>query len=157
MFGNGSFGSWMFDNGGMVNSLVNKLHDSIQEQERSLRVVKRAAATCDPVPFVALRKIADAEEILDTQKKLTVKTAIYLSTGHFEEVNRAVRLIQGLSAMLHDDTKDILAEISRVSSLSANTASCVTVSCNIDSCITDSCIMEEPSGDCSSTELYAAK
>ena len=95
----------------MVYTMVNKMYESAVEIERSMRLAKRAALRQDPVPLLVLKRIAEVEEILDTQKKLALKTADYLSNGQFDEVHRATRLISGFSTMIHDDARQILEAV----------------------------------------------
>jgi hypothetical protein len=94
----------------MAYAIVNRLHESLEELERSVRFARQAVTAQNPVPLELLRKINEFEKVLDTQRKLAACTSHYLSSGQFEEVNRALRLTAGMMARLQDGTREVLSQ-----------------------------------------------
>jgi hypothetical protein len=57
-----------------------------------------------------LERITSYEEILKKQRTLADELCRFATIGDWQEVSRHVQLINGLSAMIRDDAKEILSQ-----------------------------------------------
>ena len=101
----------MCSSGGVVvvqSQLIKKLFRSLDEIEKSIMVTKRVLATQDPISLEVMRRISSYEDILAKQRILAKRLCNYVIAGEWEEVSRHVRLINGLSAMIHEDARSLM-------------------------------------------------
>lgn len=94
----------------MKNIIVNKLFDSFVQLERAITSAKSTLERKEDVPQEIVDRISYYEEILKKQRALAVSLCRHLARGNWDEVSRHMRLINGLSAMIRDDARDILAQ-----------------------------------------------
>jgi hypothetical protein len=93
-----------------VNKLIlGRLFESFTELERAIYSAKVTLAAKESQPTELLERIANYERILAKQKSLASALCTFISSGNWEEVDRHVKLINGLSSMIRDDAREIVA------------------------------------------------
>jgi len=58
-----------------------------------------------------LKRINYYEEILNKQRRLAETMCDYIKQDKWDEVTRHVKLINGLSSMIHEDARELVAQI----------------------------------------------
>lgn len=95
----------------MPQAIVKKLFDSLSELERSISLAKKTLSAKDPIPLDLLKRVAYYEEVLLKQKTLAKSLCDCIATENWDEVSRHVRLINGLSSLIHDDAKGLVTQL----------------------------------------------
>jgi len=90
--------------------IIRRLFQSFIELEKAILSAKEALEKRSDIPKELVARIKTYEEILDKQRSLATSLCGHASLGNWEEVARHVKLINGLSFMIRDDARDILAE-----------------------------------------------
>jgi hypothetical protein len=90
------------------SKVVKKLFRSLDELEQSIAIAKKVLSSQDPIPLEVMRRVASYEDILSKQRKLARRLCNYMVSGDWEEVSRHVKLINGLSAMIHEDARSLM-------------------------------------------------
>lgn len=93
----------------MSNPLVDKLLTSFDELDRSISVTKQNLATKPGVPNDILLRLDQYAEMVAKQRILATDLRLQIENGKWDEVARAVKLINGLSSMIREDAQQILA------------------------------------------------
>ena len=93
----------------MKKIVIKRLFQSFIELDRAIASAKATLANRKDAPQELLERIRSYEEILDKQRSLATSLCGHASLGNWEEVSRHVKLINGLSYMIRDDARDILA------------------------------------------------
>lgn len=93
----------------MKQTIIKRLFDSFAELERAICSARATLANKENPPKDLMEHIEQYEGILDKQRSLATALCGYASLGNWEEVARHVKLINGLSAMIRDDAREILA------------------------------------------------
>ncbi|MCB0344042.1 MAG: hypothetical protein KDD66_02950 [Bdellovibrionales bacterium] len=93
----------------MKQTIIKRLFDSFGELERAIHSARTTLNNKSNPPADLLEHIKVYEEILDKQRSLATALCGYASLGDWNEVARHVRLINGLSAMIRDDAREVLA------------------------------------------------
>lgn len=97
----------MLESGEMARDVVRKLLVSFDLLEESIAAARRVVDETAPGHPSLLQRIANYEEILQKQRKLTGQLCSHIAMGNWEEVGRHVKLINGLSAMVYSDAKEL--------------------------------------------------
>jgi hypothetical protein len=96
----------------MQTHIVEKLLSSFTDLEKAITGAKKTLAAKDNVPEEILVRLNSYDGILAKQRQLTKDLCFFMNTGNWEEVNRYVSLINGLSSMIRDDARSILSSLS---------------------------------------------
>ena len=96
----------------MPQAIIKKLFDSLNELESSVKLAKKmfcrdSSEKADQL----LARIEYYEEVLGKQKRLASSLCDYIRTENWAEVNRHVKLINGLSALVSDDARGLIQEV----------------------------------------------
>ncbi len=94
----------------MKKIVIRRLFQSFVELDRAISSAKEALSKRKDVPEALMQRIRTYEEILDKQRSLATSLCGHASLGNWEEVARHVKLINGLSFMIRDDAREILAD-----------------------------------------------
>ena len=89
------------------NEVIKRLFSSFDELESSIDVAKKALSIRVPLQQALLQRISNYEDVLMKQRKLADRLCDYIARADWDEVNRHVRLINGLSAMIYGDAKEL--------------------------------------------------
>jgi len=92
----------------MSNPLVDKLLSSFDELERSISVTKDNLSVKPGVPADVLERLNQYSDIVSKQRDLAQELRGHIEAARWEEVARAVKVINGLSSMIRDDAQQIL-------------------------------------------------
>jgi hypothetical protein len=92
--------------------IVNRLFASFSELEQAIQSARKTLSERPSVPAEVLRRIESYDEILAKQRTLANSLCSHIDDGNWDEVSRHVGLINGLSAMIRDDARAILAALS---------------------------------------------
>ena len=93
----------------MNKIVITRLFESFNELERAICSARKTLEQKSEPPKDLLKRISSYEEILDKQRSLATALCGHSSLGNWDEVSRHVKLINGLSAMIRDDAREILA------------------------------------------------
>jgi hypothetical protein len=85
------------------------LFDSFNELERAIVAARKTLENKNEPPKEILARISSYEDILDKQRNLATALCGHSTLGNWGEVARHIKLINGLSAMIRDDAKEILS------------------------------------------------
>lgn len=89
--------------------IVRRLFQSFVELEQAIQSAKTVLSERKDAPQELLDRIRHYEEILDKQRSLATAMCGHASLGNWEEVSRHIKLINGLSFMIRDDAREIIA------------------------------------------------
>lgn len=92
----------------MPQNVIRKLVASFDQLEKSIGTAKEALLRRNPVPMDLMRRIASYEEVLNKQRSLTRTLCRHIAEANWEEVSRHIKLINGLSAMVHKDAGEVM-------------------------------------------------
>jgi hypothetical protein len=89
--------------------IINRLFESFNELERAIASARQTLEQKSEPPKDLLARIGTYEQILDKQRSLATALCGHSSLGNWGEVSRHIKLINGLSAMIRDDAREILS------------------------------------------------
>ena len=92
----------------MNKIIISRLFESFNELERAIVSARQTLEKKSEPPKEILARIANYEGILEKQRTLATALCGHSSLGNWDEVARHVKLINGLSAMIRDDAREIL-------------------------------------------------
>ena len=95
----------------MTQTIIKRLFDSFGDLERAISSAKVTLSRKSNPPEAVLNRIGVYEDILQKQRTLATALCGFASLGDWTEVSRHVQLINGLSAMIRDDAREILAGV----------------------------------------------
>ncbi len=95
----------------MPHSVVRKLFESISELERSVDLAKRTFASSAVVRDDLLERVNQYDKVLLKQRQLASQLTDCIEREDWPEVTRHIRLINGLSSLIHEDARSLIAEI----------------------------------------------
>jgi hypothetical protein len=95
----------------MESNIIERLFASFSELEASISKARDTFKSRPTVPDSVLKRLESYDTILAKQRALAVSLCEAISRKNWDEVNRNVGLINGLSAMIRDDAKAILAAV----------------------------------------------
>ncbi|MCB0324222.1 MAG: hypothetical protein KDD69_11645 [Bdellovibrionales bacterium] len=97
----------------MKKIVIKRLFQSFVELDRAIASAKAALLSREDRPNELLERIKTYEQILDKQRSLATSLCGHASLGNWNEVARHIKLINGLSFMIRDDAREILAGASK--------------------------------------------
>ncbi|MFN4895385.1 MAG: hypothetical protein ACK5GN_15160 [Pseudomonadota bacterium] len=95
----------------MESNIIERLFASFTELETAITKARDTFKSRPTVPDAVLKRLESYDTILAKQRALAVSLCEAISRKNWDEVNRNVGLINGLSAMIRDDAKAILAAV----------------------------------------------
>lgn len=93
----------------MKQIIFKRLFDSFSELETAVSSARKTLEKKGHVPNDMLGRIDVYEEILQKQRTLAFSLAAFVAEENWNEVNRHIQLINGLSSMIRDDAREVLA------------------------------------------------
>lgn len=99
----------MRDNQG---NIVERLFASFTDLETAIESAKHTLQKRGTIPEEVLKRLGSYDSILSKQRRLATALCEHIHNGQWDEVNRLVGLINGLSSMIRDDARAILASLS---------------------------------------------
>lgn len=93
----------------MKKIVIKRLFESFSELDRAIKSAKKTLCNNDDTPPEVLKRIELYEEILEKQQNLATALCGHASLGNWSEVSRHVKLINGLSAMIRDDAREVVS------------------------------------------------
>lgn len=103
----------------MESNIIERLFASFTELESAITKARSTLESRNTVPEGVVRRLESYDSILAKQRSLAVALCESIAQKNWDEVNRHVTLINGLSAMIRDDAKAILEALSTTSDESA--------------------------------------
>ena len=95
----------------MQNNIIEKLFGSFSELEQAINQAKSTLAEKDAIPEEIMERLDSYDGILVKQRRLAHELCEHIAKEDWEEVNRCVGLINGLSSMIRDDARAILSSL----------------------------------------------
>jgi len=96
----------------MESNIIERLFASFSELETAINKARDTFKTRPSIPEAVVKRLESYDSILAKQRSLAVSLCEAISRKNWDEVNRNVTLINGLSAMIRDDARAILAAVS---------------------------------------------
>ena len=96
----------------MESNIIERLFASFTELETAITKARSTLKTRESIPEGVVRRLESYDTILAKQRSLAVSLCESIAQKNWDEVNRHVTLINGLSAMIRDDAKAILEALS---------------------------------------------
>ena len=103
----------------MSNHIIERLFTSFEDLEHAIVSAKQTLIQKGNVPESVLERLNSYDGILDRQRALARELCEHISNNNWNEVNRHVSLINGLSAMIRDDARAILSSLAINSDMQA--------------------------------------
>jgi hypothetical protein len=91
--------------------MVDRLFLSFSELEQAINGAKATLSAKGTIPDDIMKRLSSYDEILAKQKSLAGDLCDSMQKENWDEVNRLVSLINGLSAMIRDDARAILSAL----------------------------------------------
>ena len=107
----------------MESNIIERLFASFTELESAITKARNTFKSRESVPDQVVRRLESYDTILAKQRSLAVSLCEAISQKNWDEVNRNVTLINGLSAMIRDDARAILLAVSASDEISADNES----------------------------------
>lgn len=95
-----------------TGNIVERLYASFSDLEQAIESAKNTLSQKESVPAEVMNRLNSYDGVLVKQRKLASELCMHISTGNWDEVTRHVTLINGLSQMIRDDAREILASLS---------------------------------------------
>jgi hypothetical protein len=96
----------------MESNIIERLFASFSELEGAINKARATFKTRTSIPDSVVKRLESYDTILAKQRSLAVSLCEAIARKNWDEVNRTVGLINGLSAMIRDDAKAILTAVS---------------------------------------------
>jgi hypothetical protein len=96
----------------MESNIIERLFASFTELETAIDKARSTFNSRPSIPASVVKRLESYDSILAKQRALAVSLCEAISRKNWDEVNRNVTLINGLSAMIRDDARAILAAVS---------------------------------------------
>lgn len=96
----------------MESNIIERLFASFSELETAISKARQTFKSRSSIPQNVVRRLESYDTILVKQRSLAVSLCEAISQKNWDEVNRNVTLINGLSAMIRDDARAILLAVS---------------------------------------------
>lgn len=96
----------------MESNIIERLFASFSELETAISKARKTFKSRSSTPENVVRRLESYDTILAKQRSLAVSLCEAISQKNWDEVNRNVTLINGLSAMIRDDARAILLAVS---------------------------------------------
>ena len=98
----------------MQNNIIERLFASIQNLEDSIAQARATLGAAPNAPADVISRLDSYKGICEMQRRFAHSIAKELVSGNFQEVSRLVNLVNGLSAMILDDVKVVVARVLEV-------------------------------------------
>ena len=95
----------------MQNNILERLLASIQNLEETISQARGTLAAAANAPTDVLSRLESYKGICEMQRRCAHSIGAEIRSGNFQEVTRLVNLINGLSAMILDDVKVVVARV----------------------------------------------
>lgn len=95
----------------MESNIIERLFASFTDLEQAITKARVTLSERQSVPESVMKRLESYDSILLKQRSLATSLCDAVSKKDWDEVSRIVSLINGLSAMIRDDAKAILAAI----------------------------------------------
>lgn len=99
----------------MQSNIIERLYSSFTDLETAIESAKKTLSQKQSVPPEIMERLNSYDTILAKQRNLAASLCEHINHGDWDEVSRHVTLINGLSAMIRDDARAILAALSEES------------------------------------------
>lgn len=96
----------------MNTNIIERLFTSFSDLEKAIISAKCSLEKKKNIPQGVSERLKSYDTILAKQRDLAIKLSEHMTQGNWDEVNRHVGLINGLSAMIRDDARCILTALS---------------------------------------------
>lgn len=93
------------------NNIVTRLFASFTDLETAIDSAKNTLQSKGTIPEEVIVRLNSYDKILSKQRRLATALCDHINKGDWDEVNRHVGLINGLSAMIRDDARAILSSL----------------------------------------------
>lgn len=93
-------------------NIVTRLFASFTDLETAIEGAKNTLKSKGTIPDEVIKRLNSYDSILSKQRKLATALCEHINNGDWNEVNRHVGLINGLSSMIRDDARAILSSLS---------------------------------------------
>ena len=87
--------------------MIKKLFQSFRELENAISSARESLEDSENPSQKLIKRIETYEEILEKQRELATAMCGYASLGNWPEVERHIKLINGLSSMIRDDAQEM--------------------------------------------------
>ena len=99
-------------------TIVTRLFSSFTDLESAIESAKETLKKRGAIPEEVIARLESYDTILTKQRRLATDLCDKMHVGDWDEVNRIVGLINGLSSMIRDDARAILSALSLNSDVS---------------------------------------
>jgi hypothetical protein len=94
------------------DSIVTRLFSSFTDLETAIESAKDTLKKRGTIPEEVLKRLESYDTIITKQRRLATDLCEKMHKEEWDEVNRIVGLINGLSSMIRDDARAILSALS---------------------------------------------
>jgi hypothetical protein len=96
----------------MESNIIERLFASFTDLEQAITRARSTLNERPAIPAGVMKRLDSYDSILTKQRTLAIELCEAIAKKDWDEVSRVVSIINGLSAMIRDDAKAILAAIS---------------------------------------------
>lgn len=107
----------------MQKIVIDRLFRSFDELEVAISSARQALERFGDANSDILKRIETYQQMLNKQRALANSLCNHAGSGKWEEVDRHIKLINGLSLMIRDDAREIIARMHRHPRLEMSTES----------------------------------
>jgi hypothetical protein len=93
------------------NNIIRRLFSSFSELEQAIESAKSTLLKKESIPDEIMERLNSYDGILEKQRVIASRLCQSIEKEDWDEVNRNVALINGLSSMIRDDARAILSAI----------------------------------------------
>ena len=97
----------------MQKIVIDRLFRSFDELETAITSARRALERLDKDNTDIIKRMNSYQQMLTKQRYLANELCDHAGSGKWEEVDRHIKLINGLSLMIRDDAREIVARLHR--------------------------------------------
>ena len=105
--------------------VIDRLFNSFDELERAILSARRALEKFNGDNQDIINRLNTYQDMLDKQRQLALALCSHAGCGKWEEVDRHIKLINGLSLMIRDDAREIISRIHKTPLLEIGTEAIV--------------------------------
>ena len=96
----------------MEGNIIERLFSSFSDLEKAITSARGTLEQRDFIPQEVIKRLHSYDSILAKQRKLAEELCVHINNNDLSEISRHVGLINGLSSMIRDDARAILASLS---------------------------------------------
>lgn len=101
----------------MNKIIITRLFQSFGELEKAIGSARQSLEAKEKAPRELIERIESYEKILTKQRLLAERLCGHVNAGEWGEVERHVKIINGLSQMIRDDAREMVAGLRQPLSL----------------------------------------